>query len=87
MPISDIHADIRLGPQGRLVVPSQMRGVLGFQPGDSLLASVENGRLVIEKPESVERRLHERFGKFAGRSLADELIAERRDEAQLEKGN
>ena len=61
-----------------------MRDALGIEPGDSLLARVENGRLVLEKPEAVERRLHEYFRKFDGRSLSDELIAERREEYRRE---
>ena len=80
-----VHADIRLGAQGRLVVPASIRKALGFQPGETLVARVENEHLVIEKPEAVERRLHAHFRKFEGRSLAEELIAERRDEARKER--
>ena len=79
-----MHAELRLGAQGRLVVPAPIRKALGFQPGETLVARVENGHLVIEKPESVERRLHSFFQRFEGRSLADELIAERREEARRE---
>ena len=79
-----IHADVRLGAQGRLVVPAPIRKALGFQPGETLVARVEGGCLVIEKPEAVERRLHAWFRKFEGRSLAEELIAERREEARRE---
>ena len=84
MPEFSIHADIRLGAQGRLVVPAAIRRALGFRAGEALVARVEDGHLVIEKPEAVERRLHDRFRKFEGRSLADELIAERREEARGE---
>ena len=84
MPDTTIHADVRLGAQGRLVVPAPIRKALGFQPGETLVARVEGGRLVIEKPEAVERRLHAWFRKFEGRSLAEELIAERREEARRE---
>ena len=84
MSFRELHADVRLGPQGRIVIPARMRGALGIEPGDSLLARVDNGRLVIEKPEAVERRLHEYFRKFDGRSLSDELIAERREEYRRE---
>ena len=66
------------------MVPAPIRKALGFQLGEALVARIENGRLVIEKPESVERRLHSYFRKFEGRSLADELIAERREEARQE---
>lgn len=81
---STVHADVRLGAQGRLVVPASIRKALGFRPGETLVARVEDGHLVIEKPEAVERRLHAWFRKFEGRSLADELIAERREEARRE---
>ena len=79
-----VHADIRLGAQGRLVVPAPIRKALGFRPGETLVARIEDGHLVIEKPEAVERRLHDHFRKFEGRSLAEELIAERREEVRRE---
>ena len=81
---AELHADVRLGPQGRLVVPVAVRKALGFQPGEALIARAEADRLVVEKAAAVERRLHEYFRKFEGRSLADELIAERRQEAARE---
>ncbi len=37
--------------------------------------------------ESAERWLHAYFQKFSGRSLAEELIAERRDEGRRESGS
>ena len=63
-------------------MPAPIRKALGFRPGENLVARIENGHLVIEKPEAVERRLHGYFRKFDGRSLAEELIAERREEAR-----
>ena len=48
------------------------------------MARIENDHLVIEKPESVERRVLDRFRASRGRSLAGELIAERREEARRE---
>ena len=84
MPTSPSQTSIRLGRQGRLVVPAAIRKALGFRPGENLLARVENDRLIVEKAEAVERRLHTYFRKFEGRSLAEELISERRDEARRE---
>ena len=81
---SKLHADVRFGAQGRMVVPAPIRRALGFQPGEALVARVEDDHLVIEKPESVERRIRARFRQSAGRSLAEELIAERREEARPE---
>ena len=67
-----------------MVVPAEMRRALGFLPGETLVARVEDDHLVIEKPESVERRIRARFRNSGNRSLADELIAERRGEARRE---
>ena len=67
-----------------MVVPAEMRRALGFLPGETLVARVEDDHLVIEKPESVERRIRARFRNSGNRSLADELIAERRREARRE---
>ena len=76
---------VRFGEQGRLVVPRRLREALGFEPGDPLVVRVQDGRLVVESRESVVRRIQERFAT-PGRSLVDELIAERRREARQEEG-
>jgi bifunctional DNA-binding transcriptional regulator/antitoxin component of YhaV-PrlF toxin-antitoxin module len=76
---------VQIGPQGRLVVPVELRRELGFTPGETLVARIEEGRLVLEKPANVLRRLRSRFAKVpAGVDLAGELIAERRQEAMRE---
>lgn len=51
--------------------------------GDELVARAENGRLVFEPKAAVIARLRERFKHVEG-SLADELLAERREEATRE---
>ena len=84
MEYSKLHADVRFGAQGRMVVPARIRKALGFRPGETLVARIEDEHLVIEKPESVERRIRARFRRSGGRSLAEELIAERREEASRE---
>jgi AbrB family looped-hinge helix DNA binding protein len=79
--------EVRLGPQGRLVIPAQLRRLLGFEPGDRLVARLEDGRLILEKREAIRRRLKDRFARLpAGKSLASELLAERRREAEREEG-
>lgn len=75
------HASITLGAQGRLVLPAAFRKALDLSAGEHLLVRLEADHLVIEKTTAVERRLHHRFRKAVGRSLADELIEERRREA------
>ena len=60
------QANVRLGPQGRFVVPAPIRKALGLQPGDSLVVRVDDDRLVVEKSDAAERRLRAYFSKFKG---------------------
>ncbi len=77
---------VRVGPQGRIVIPAALREELGVGPGQELVARVEDGRLVLERREDVVRRLKGRFAHVpAGRVLSEELIAERREEARLDE--
>ena len=74
---------VRLGKQGRLVIPAPLRQELGLELGDELVARAEEGRLIFEPRAAVVKRLRERFRDVKG-SLADELLAERREEAARE---
>lgn len=75
---------MRLGPQGRMVLPAPLRKALALVPGDGLVARVEGTeRIVIEKRSAGLKRLQERFAGTRGRKdLADSLIADRRAEAR-----
>jgi len=76
-------ATITVGPQGRLVIPSEIRREMEIGPGDVLLAFVEDQRLVLQKREVVLKRLLQRFERIPAEiNLADELIAERRSEGR-----
>lgn len=78
--------EVRVGPQWRMVIPSSIRKVLGLKPGDTLTARVEDGRLVLEKREHILRRLQSRYAAVPpGVSLVEDLVGERRAEAQREE--
>lgn len=83
---SRASARIRVGQQGRVVIPAELRQALAIQPGDVLVARSEQDKLVLERPRAVLERIRERFRAAVPRgiSLADELIAERREEARRE---
>ncbi len=78
--------EIRVGSQGRMVLPSQLRRELGAEEGAIYLAYVEDdGRLVLESRTALLRRMQQEFrGASADRSPVDELIEERRREAEAE---
>ena len=77
---------LRLGKQGRVVIPAHLREALGLKEGDALIARVEDGKLVMETPEQALARFraYVRSHVPPGVSLVDELIAERREEARKE---
>ncbi len=78
--------NVRVGPQGRLVIPAGLRRALGIRPGQTLSARAEQGRLILERPEAIVARLKERLGGIpADVSLADELISQRRQESRRER--
>ena len=77
--------EARLGDQGRLVIPASARHALGLRPGDVLSVRVEADHLVLEQRAAVLARLRARFAMVPNTvSLADELVAERREEARRE---
>lgn len=77
--------EVQLGRQGRLVIPAVLRRSLELEEGDKLIAREEGGRLVLEKQDTIKQRLKNRFTKVpTDRSLANELIAERREAAKEE---
>lgn len=87
MPKLTTQTEVQLGPQGRLVIPASLRRSLGFESGDNLIARMEEGRLILEKAETIKQRLKTRFAQLPKTtSLADELITERREETQRETG-
>jgi AbrB family looped-hinge helix DNA binding protein len=81
------HADVRVGPQGRVVIPARLRDALHLGTGEVLVAHVDGDRLVLERREAVLDRLRTAFGAAVPRtvSLVDELLADRREEAAREK--
>jgi AbrB family looped-hinge helix DNA binding protein len=79
-------AEVKVGKQGRIVIPAQVRKELGLSEGDVLNVRVEDDRLLMETRLAALERLRRRFRKgAAGRDLVAELIAERRAEARREE--
>jgi antitoxin PrlF len=73
-----------MGPQGRLVVPVELRRELGLNEGSELAVRSDGRRLILEPRSEVLRRLRRRFSNVRDVSLADELAADRGTEALRE---
>jgi len=79
--LSVTNIRLRVNENGRASLPAAFRRALNIRPGDSVLARLEGAEVRITTLKH-QRRLR-KFVK-PGRSLADELIAERREAARHE---
>jgi AbrB family looped-hinge helix DNA binding protein len=80
------EARLKVNENGRVVIPSAIRKALGIDVGDELIARVEDDELRITTVKRQIERAQRLVRKYVkpGRSLVDELIAERRREARSE---
>jgi len=79
-----MDATLVLGQQGRLVIPAEIRAALGLGPGDRLHLEVDGDRIVLRRPEAAVAELRALAAALPpGRSLVDELLAERRAAAAV----
>jgi AbrB family looped-hinge helix DNA binding protein len=79
-----------IGKQGRVVIPAEIRRALDLQPGMILTFSVRDGVVVVSTPMAAARKLQEIFAtvpRKPGVLASEQLIAERRAEAQRELGS
>ena len=76
----------RVTEGGRIVLPARLRKALGLEVGDEVLLSLQDGEVRIQTLDQAIRRAQELYRRHIpeDRSLADELIAERRRESERE---
>ena len=75
-----------LGKGGRFVIPAKYRKILGLKPGDELILELEDGELkILNRSQAIKRaQALVRLYVPENRSLSEELIKERREEAARE---
>ncbi len=77
---------VRLGTNGRFVLPADVRRALGVGDGDTLVVRLVDDEVRLTTPAAAVRHAQRAVRPYlqAGRSLADELIADRRaDEGRV----
>ena len=76
----------RLNENGRVVIPASFRKALGIEVGDEVVLRLEDNELRITTLKQRLERARHRIKKYVkpGRSLVDELLAERREAAKRE---
>lgn len=82
--MNEVHA--KINENGRIVIPAAMREALGIVPGEELVLRIEDDELRITTMRHRIERARELVRRHVkpGRSLVDELMAERRKAAQRE---
>jgi antitoxin PrlF len=77
---------VRIGSNGRFVIPSEVRRMLGVEEGDELLVRVVDDEIRITTPEAAIARAQRIVRRYvpAHHSLVDELISERCEEGTQE---
>jgi AbrB family looped-hinge helix DNA binding protein len=72
-----------IGEGGRLVIPAAFRKALGLKTGDEVLLVLEDGELRVVSPRQAVARAQNLVRRYVSRerSLSEELIQERREEA------
>ena len=83
------RVSLKVDAGGRILIPSAVREAMRIGEGDTVLAWLEDGELHLVSPQVALRQAQELARKLirgAG-TLADELIAERREEARREAAN
>ncbi len=77
---------VKIVDGGKLVIPASMRRELGLGTGDTVLVGIDDGELRVRSlPKAIERaRAILRRHVPEGVDLSDELIADRRREAERE---
>lgn len=77
---------VKIVDGGKLVIPAAMRRQLGIGTGDTVLVDVDNGELRVRSVTRAIERARAILRRHVpdGVNLADELIADRRREAERE---
>lgn len=80
-----MQIELQISEHGGIKIPHQLRKILGFYPGEKLIAKDNNGQLIIEKSSIIKQRLKSKFLKISAEvDLAQELISDRKHEVMDE---
>jgi AbrB family looped-hinge helix DNA binding protein len=73
----------KIGQSGRIVIPGEYRRRLGLRSGDEIIMHLDDEGLHLYTPAQAVARAQALVRRYVpeGRSLSDELISERREEA------
>jgi AbrB family looped-hinge helix DNA binding protein len=80
----------KVGEGRRVAIPAELSQRYGLEPGDPVVLEPSDSGIVVRPLDAVIREVQAFFSEMTpkdGRLLSDELIRERREEAQRESGD
>jgi AbrB family looped-hinge helix DNA binding protein len=79
---------VRVDTAGRVTLPAELRHKLGIEPGQELILAEDGQGIHLQTFAQAVQAAQEAFAPYRipGQSVVDELIRERREEAQREAG-
>jgi AbrB family looped-hinge helix DNA binding protein len=82
----EVHATLRVAAGGRIVIPAEVRRQLGLEVGTEVVLSVEEDCAILTSARAARRNALKRVRRYIppGESLSQELMAERKKEAERE---
>jgi len=77
---------VKVEKSGRILIPAAVRRQFGLKEGTEMILRVDETGIQMGTREQVLARIHERLRRYIpeGRILSEELIQERRAEAERE---
>ena len=71
---------LRIAPDGRVLIPLEMREAMALEDDDRVLARVEEGELRLVSPTVAVQRIQSRMRRYGkpGESVVDRFLADRR---------
>ena len=84
---SRLRATVKIADGGRIVIPAHVRRRLGLEVGTDVVMTVEDDHETLMNAEAARQRAKQRIQRYirpGGTSVSEELMAERKKEAQRE---
>jgi AbrB family looped-hinge helix DNA binding protein len=82
----ELRTTLRVANGGRIVIPAEVRQRLGMDVGADLVITVEDDHATLMSAKAARQRARQRVRQYVapGVKLSEELMAERKQEAQRE---
>ncbi|MCX7314933.1 MAG: hypothetical protein NTV56_25335 [Alphaproteobacteria bacterium] len=79
LPDGSVRHVLKLGAKGRVLLPSSVRAAMGLGDSETILGWLKDGKLTLEGQRGALKKIQQKNKRLSGgRSVVDELIAERR---------